>query len=181
MDPGGRPNGLKITSQKPLKLYRAINEPMEPGFRQNGVFFRHAVRRCRDHIATHIQPLFGDNRHIRTAIRSLTYLVENSTGSGMPDDLDYPLQISNSQIPRLSFSQCAFIFQNFNAYSPLSEGDRNLLGPILFPTMAAAVSGAYKVVEYLKDEGRELKISRELENFDREVWLRDCVTKLPLI
>lgn len=46
--------------------------------------------------------------------------------------------------------------------------------------MSAAVRGAYEIVQYLKSVGMELKIPPALQPFDREVWLRDCATRLPL-
>jgi hypothetical protein len=58
---------------------------------------------------------------------------------------------------------------NFNAYSPLSDTDIARFIPILLPTMAAAIHGAYEVVQYLKDVGVELKIPLELQPFGREV------------
>lgn len=164
--------------QEPLALYRCPNEPPEPGFRQNGVTFRQAVRRCRDHIRRNICPRFPDNHLISDALAALNHLVDELTDSGMPEG-----RLGKSWSPRmrhLSYSQCQFAFRVFNDYTALSDRDKIMLEPILFETLAAAVHGAYEVVRYLKDRGMELKIPPELQPFHREVWLRDCNTRLPM-
>ena len=169
---------LNQASQKPLALYRCPNEPLEPGFRQNGVTFRQAVRRCRDHIRGHISPRFPDNHLISDALAALNHLIDELTGSGMPKG-----RFGKSRSPRtghLSYSQCQLAFRIFNDYTVLSDRDKIMLEPILFETLAAAVFGAYEVVQYLKDRGMELKIPSELQPFHREVWLRDCTTRLPI-
>ena len=167
---------LDQASQEPLALYRCPNEPLEPGFRQNGVTFRQAVRRCRDHIRGNISPRFPDNDLIRAALDSLDHLVYGLTGSGMR----HFLQFWSPRRGHLSYSRCQFAFNNFNDYTILSDRDKIMLEPILSETLAAAVHGAYEVVQYLKDRGMELKIPPELQPFHREVWLRDCTTTLPI-
>ena len=169
---------LGLASQKPLALYRCPNEPLEPGFRQNGVTFRQAVRRCRDHIKENISPRFPDNGLISDALAALNHLVEALTNSGMPFG-----RFSTFRSPQpghLNSSQCLLAFKIFNNYTILSDSDTIMLQPILFETLAAAVHGAYEVVQYLKDWGMELKIPPELQPFHREVWLRDCTTRLPI-
>lgn len=71
-------------------------------------------------------------------------------------------------------SDCRFVMQNFNDYKPLDGGQRDRFQAILLPVMAAAVQGAYEVVQCLKDTGVELKIPPELENLDQEIYLRGC-------
>ena len=147
---------LDQASQEPLALYRCPNEPLEPGFRQNGVTFRQAVRRCRDHIKEHISPRFPDNHLISDALAALSHLIDELTGSGMPEG-----RFSESRSSRtghLSYSQCQLAFRIFNDYTVLSDRDKIMLEPILFETLAAAVFGAYEVVQYLKDRGMELKV-----------------------
>ena len=165
-------------SQKPLALYRCPNEPNEPAFRQNGVTFRKAVKRCRDHIVKNISPLFPGNIVIRDALAALNHLIDEMTGSGMRSGVFG--ERWSPTMRHLSFSQCQFIFNIFNNYTALSERDKTKLEPILLETLAAAVYGAREVVEYLKDVGMELKIPPELQPFHREVWLRDCTTRLPI-
>ena len=169
---------LDQASQEPLALYRCPNEPLEPGFRQNGVTFRQAVRRCRDHIRGHISPRFPDNTLINDALAALSHLIDELTGSGMPEGRFS--QSRSSRTSHLSYSQCQLAFRLFNDYTVLSDRDTIMLEPILFETLAAAVFGAYEVVEYLKDRGMELKVPPELQPFHREVWLRDCTTRLPI-
>ncbi len=165
-------------SQEPLALYRCPNEPLEPGFRQNGVTFRQAVRRCRDHIRGNISPRFPGNHLISDALAALNHLIDERSGSGMPEG-----RLGKSWSPRtgyLSYSQCQLAFKIFNDYTVFSDRNKVLLEPILFKTLAAAVHGAYEVVQYLKDRGMELKVPPELQPFHREVWLRDCTTRLPI-
>ena len=164
-------------SQKPLALYRCPNEPDVPAFRQNGATFREAVKRCRDHIARNISPRFPGDLAIKDALDALSYLIQEKTGSGMPGGM-FGREWSPG-MRYLSFSRCQFVFRVFNSYTVLSDVDKDLLEPILFETLAAAVHGAYKVVQYLKDNGMELKIPPELQPFHREIWLRDCATRLP--
>ena len=165
-------------SQKPLALYRCPNEPSEPAFRQNGGTFRKAVKRCRDHIVKNLSPQFPGNLLITDALAALNHLVDEMTGSGMPNGV-FGKRWS-PPMRHLSFSQCQFVFKLFNDYTPLSQRDRTKLEPILLETLAAAVHGAFEVIEYLKDGGIELKIPPELQPFHREVWLRDCTTRLPI-
>ena len=165
-------------SLKPLALYRCPNEPHEPGFRQNGATFRQAVRRCRDHIMKNISPRFPGDHLISDALAALNHLVDELTNSGMPEG-----KLGKSWSPtmrHLSFSQCGAVFRIFNNYTILSDRDKTMLEPILLETMAAAVHGGYEVVRYLKDVGMELEIPPELQPFHREVWLRDCTTRLPI-
>lgn len=167
---------LDEASQWPLALYRCPNEPLEPGFRQNGVTFRQAVRRCRDHIRENISPRFPDNHLISDALAALNRLVDELTGSGIIK----LLETWSARTGHLSYSECQLVFRTFNDYTVLSDADKIMLEPILFETLAAAVFGAFLVVQYLKDSGMELKIPPELQPFHREVWLRDCRTRLPI-
>ena len=166
---------LDQKSQNPLALYRCPNEPLEPGFRQNGVIFRQAVRRCREHIRDNISPQFPDNDLISEALGELDKLVDNKTGSSMGTH-----SIWVDRAGHLSYSQCQLVFRIFNDYTALSDADKIMLEPMLLETLAAAVLGAYRVVQYLNLCGRELKIPPELKPFHREVWLRDCNTRLPI-
>ncbi|KAI3324364.1 hypothetical protein HD806DRAFT_66423 [Xylariaceae sp. AK1471] len=168
-------------SQKPLALYRASNEPDEPAFRQNGGIFRQAVARCRNHIRDRIAPHFPGDQDVADALTALTWLIEQLTGSGMPEgELGRDSHHAARVVPNLRYSDCVFVCKNFNAFEALDANAQARLAPILFPVMAAAVHGAYAVVQYLKDDGMELKIPPELLPLDREVWLRDCVTRLPI-
>ncbi|KAI1406726.1 hypothetical protein F4819DRAFT_5782 [Hypoxylon fuscum] len=172
---------LSVDNQKPSVLYRCPDEPDEPGFRQNGRIFRQAVIRCRDHIRDHIAPHFPSNKDVEDAMKGLNWLIEQYTGSGMPEgDLGRKPGYSSRTLPRLRVSDCKFICDNFNKYGELDDRAKARLEPILFPAMSAALHGAYEVVQYLKDTGMELKIPPELLRLDREVWLRDCVTRLPI-
>ncbi|KAI1494118.1 hypothetical protein F5X96DRAFT_619132 [Biscogniauxia mediterranea] len=171
----------RLDSQTPVALYRCLDEPDEPQFRQNGRIFRQAVARCRDHIQEHILPHFPGNQDIADAIRALNWLVERFTGSGMPEGgLGRSPGDSSRILPHLKYSDCRFVCQNFNEYRELNNSTKMRLEPIVYPAMAAAVHGAYSVVQYLKDDGMELKIPPEFLPLDREVWLKDCVTRLPL-
>ena len=167
---------LGRASQEPLALYRCPNEPLVPGFRQNGVTFRQAVRRCRDHIRGNISPQFPDNHLINNALSILNQIIDKGSGSG----IQYLLMPFESATGHLSYSQCQLAFRIFNDYTVLSDRDKIMLEPKLFETLAAAVHGAYEVVRYLNDWGMELKIPHELQPFHREVWLRDCTTRLPI-
>ncbi|KAI2630747.1 hypothetical protein GGR54DRAFT_167462 [Hypoxylon sp. NC1633] len=172
---------LDLEHQKPLALYRSPDEPDAPAFRQNGRAFRYAVARCRDHIRSNIAPHFPQNSDVADALRALDWLVETSTGSGMPEGgLGRSPGHASRALPHLRFSDCRFVCDSFNGYAALDDVARTRLEPILFPAMAAAVHGAYEVVQYLKDRGVELKVPPLLLPLDREVWLRDCVTKLPI-
>ena len=172
---------LDLDSQHPLALYRCPDEPVKPEFRQNGGVFRQAVARCRDHIEKNIFSHYPNNPHVNHAIRALNHLIMELTGSGMPEGgLGRSAREARVNIPHLRSSDCRFICQNFNRYQGLSDEDKLRLEPILFPTMAAVVHGAYEVTQYLKDGGMELQIPPELQPFDREVWLRDCATRLPI-
>ncbi|KAK5739809.1 hypothetical protein LTR17_005095 [Elasticomyces elasticus] len=167
-------------SQTPSALWTCPDEPHYAGFRQNGVKYRKAVKRCLDHIVKNIAPHFPGNQHVLEAIKALDYVVTECTGSGMPEgDLGSSFKAGLS-IPHLRSSDCAFICKNFNDYSDISAQDKTRLELILLPTMAAVVHGAFEVIEYLKDTGMELKIPPDLQPFDREVWLRDCTTRLPI-
>jgi len=167
-----------IETQKPLALYRCPEEPKEPGFRQSGVIYRQAVIRCRDHISKNILPHFPTDRNVKAAIVALDHLIDERTGSGMPTHGEFEKNWT-SVVPHLRSSDYRFLCSNFNSYSPLSAVDKAKLEPVLLSTMAAAVHGAYEVVQYLKDTGMPLKVPLELLPFNREVWLRDCSTRLP--
>jgi hypothetical protein len=169
----------EIKAQQPLALYRCPDEPKDPGFRQNGRTFRQAVLRCKDHISKNILPHFGNDGNVRAAIEGLDYLIEERTGSGIPTKGQFEATWKPN-IPHLRSSDCRFVCENFNGYSPLSDADKARFAPILLPTMAAVVQGAYEVVQYLKDTGMELHIPPEFKPLDREIWLRDCITRLPI-
>ena len=129
-------------------------------------------------LISNVSPRFPDNHLISDALAALNHLVDELTGSGMPEG-----RLGRSWSPRtrhLSYSQCQLAFRIFNDYTALSDTDKIMLEPILFETLAAAVHGAYEVVQYLKDRGMELKVPPELQPFHREVWLRDCTTRLPI-
>ncbi|KAK3618380.1 hypothetical protein LTR56_024684 [Elasticomyces elasticus] len=166
---------LRQNSQTPLGLWTCPKEPANPGFRRNGVRFRLAVARCRDHIIKNIAPHFPGNQYVLDAIKAFDSLVTTDSGSGMPTG---SLEAGPS-IPHLRSSDCAFLCKVFNEYHDISAQDRTRLEPILLPTMSAAAKGACEVIEYLKDVGLEMKVPPDLQPFDREVWLRDCTTKLP--
>ena len=167
---------LDQASQKPLALWRCPNEPLESEFRQQGVTFRQAVERCRDHISENISPRFPDNYLITEALNALVHLTNSRTVSGMRG-LN---QLWARRKEHLSYSQCQLVFRMFNDYTVLSDRDKTMLEPILLETLVAAVSGAYEVVQYLNALGMELKIPPQLQPFHREVWLRDCTTRLPI-
>ena len=167
---------LDQASQEPLALWRCPNEPLESGFRQDGVTFRQAVRRCRDHIGRNIAPRFPNNHLINDALDILDHLIDDMTGSGVRQ----LLMIWAPRKGHLSYSQCQLVFRMFNDFTVLSDTDKIMLAPILSETLAAAVFGAFEVVEYLNDRGMELRIPPELQPFHREVWLRDCTTRLPI-
>ncbi|KAI1375023.1 hypothetical protein F4677DRAFT_151367 [Hypoxylon crocopeplum] len=172
---------LDLDRQKPLALYRCPDEPDEPTFRQNGRMFRQAVARCRDHIRGNIAPHFPGNQDVADAIKALDWLVDQFTGSGMPEGrIGRGPDHSSRTLPHMRYSDCKFVCDNFNEYRELDAAAKARLQPILFPAVSAAVHGAYEVVQYLKDTGMELKVSPELLPLDRDVWLRDCVTVLPI-
>ncbi|KLU81172.1 hypothetical protein MAPG_00267 [Magnaporthiopsis poae ATCC 64411] len=172
-----------LPSQSPLAVYCCPRgtEPDKPDFRGNGVIFRAAVARCRDHIAKHIQPHFSTDNNVCAAIVMLNHLIIEKTGSGIPSPGDFSKTWRSSQgLPHLRGSDCRFVMNDFNAYQTLGDADVARYRPILLSAMAAVVHGAYEVVQYLKDTGVELRLPPELENLDREVFLKDCATILPL-
>jgi hypothetical protein len=141
-----------------------------------------AVARCRDHIKKNILPHFQADQNVLAAIESLNHLVEENTGSSMPASGKFGRVWNNDdQLQHLKVSNCRFVTKSFNEYKALSSADVAKLQPIILPTMAAAVQGAYEVIQYLKDVGAELKIPPELQWFDQEVYLRDCTTRLPAL
>ncbi|OTA59936.1 hypothetical protein K449DRAFT_435598 [Hypoxylon sp. EC38] len=73
-----------------------------------------------------------------------------------------------------------FLYDNFNKYYELDANATARSKLILFPIMAAAVYGTYEVVQYLESVDVELKILSDLVPLDRELWSRDCVTRLPV-
>lgn len=158
----------------PMILFRPLNEPTEPQLRKNGVMFRLAVVRCRDHIKKHILPCFPDDLVVADAVTALDYLVTQGTGSGMPWGRSFCQLSDRISAARRSSSDPRFMCAIFNRYAPLDDSDISRLRPVLHTATSAAVNGAYVVVQYLKDMGVELKTPRELLPFEREVWLRDC-------
>ncbi|KAI0840433.1 hypothetical protein F5Y06DRAFT_308737 [Hypoxylon sp. FL0890] len=164
---------------KPLALYRCLDKPeyMKSRWR-NGLTFRLAVERCRDHIQKNIAPHFPGNRDVACAIRALSHLAVWHSSSGMPRDLGLKAN-DIDELPHLQPPDCKFVFDNFNEYRELDHRAKAKSEPILFPVMAAAVHGAVEAIEYHRRDGMELEIPPELLPLDREVWLRDCMTKLP--
>ena len=120
-----------------------------------------------------IKPHFPNEQDVKAAVESLTYLIDEKTGSGMPTEW-------TNNMAQLNHSQCRFVCKSFRSFRVLSDEDKRLFTPITLSSMSAAVRGAHEIVEYLKDVGMELKIPPALQPFDREVWLRDCTTRLPL-
>ncbi|KAI0131659.1 hypothetical protein F4776DRAFT_671640 [Hypoxylon sp. NC0597] len=139
-------------SNRPLALYRSPDEPENPKWRQNGRMFRQAVARCRDHIQENIAPHFPGSQDVIDAIVALNHMIDKLTGSGTPTgNLGLPERTSG--IPHLRYADCKFVCDNFNEYCELDTSAAARFEPILFPVMAAAVHGAYEVVQYLKDVG----------------------------
>ncbi|KAL8329723.1 hypothetical protein RB597_005144 [Gaeumannomyces tritici] len=174
---------VSVQSQAPLAVYTcpAGSEPERPAFRSNGVVFRSAVARCRDHIANNIQPHFPADVNVAAAVVMLEHLMVEKTGSGIPSPGRFGPRWSDSvpPLPHLSGPDCRFVMKNLNGYQPLDATDVARYGPILLPAMAAVVHGAYEVVQYLKDVGVELRAPPEFGSLDNEVFLKDCVTVLP--
>jgi hypothetical protein len=169
---------VNLGTQTPLSLFYCEDEPDAPGFRNKGVIFRNAIARCLDHIRLKIQPHFPNDIEIPAAIEMLEYLLESGTNSGLADP--QKLLYRNNRIPtlpNLSHSDCKFIMDNFNEYKDLEPDEIDRYRGIMFDTMAAVVSGALEVVTYLKDVGMFFKFPPELEDLDREVYLRDCMTR----
>jgi hypothetical protein len=172
-----------IESQAPLALYRCQDEPKEPEFRSNGVVYRKAIARCLEHITRNLEPHFPQDVNVKAAVTMLSYLLTERTASGIPCPGQFSATRSSStQLPQLKSSDCIFLMENFNKFRALDiQGkEKERLEGILLPAMAAVVHGAVEVVQYLKDVGIEFKFPDELADFNQEVYLKDCVTKLPL-
>lgn len=168
-----------LPSQFPLAVYRCPEELDQPGFRENGKAFREAVKRCKEHICVHILPHFPNDRNVLAAIMMLDHLITMKTGSGIPSPGDFSETFLGTPVRHLRGSECRFVMDNFNSFRPLSDADVTRYRGMLLPAMAASVHGAYEVVQYLKDVGVELKLPSELGNLDKEVFLRDCITRMP--
>ncbi len=179
--------GLMDTSlpaQAPLAVYTcpAGSEPERPAFRSNGVVFRSAIARCRDHIINSIQPHFPGDANVAAAVSMLEHLIVEKTGSGIRSPGQFgEMRSRSSPLPHLSGPDCRFIMKDFNRFQPLDVTDVARYTSILLPAMAAVVHGAYEVVQYLKDVGVELRVPPEFGSLDNEVFLKDCVTILPPI
>jgi hypothetical protein len=70
--------------------------------------------------------------------------------------------------------------KNFNNFQALDveSGEERKFGDVLLPAMAAVVDGAIEVVQYLKNVGVAFKFPEELADFEQEVYLKDCVSRL---
>ncbi|KAK5100716.1 hypothetical protein LTR70_001383 [Exophiala xenobiotica] len=160
----------KELTQRPVPVCRLIDEPDKAEFREHGVQYRYAIRRCRDHIQKHILHQFLKNDTAERAIKSLNYLLEYNTNSFMPY-LEFFVQVPMNQ---MTGSQLRFATKLFNKFRPLNDNERNELEPIMDQVLAACVLGAEEIVRYLKDDGVELKIPEGLGWLDDIVYLRDC-------
>jgi len=170
-----------VQTQTPLAVYRCLqgSEPEEPQFRSNGVVFRAAIARCRDHIVKNIQPHFPADVNVAAAVTMLQHLIVEKTGSGIPSPGEFGERWSDgTPPPHLTGPDCRFVMRDFNRFKSLDGTDVARYRPILLPAMAAVVHGAYEVVQYLKDVGVELKLPPGCEDLDSEVFLKDCVTML---
>ena len=139
--------------------------------RYSGDGFRLAIRRCADHICKNIQPQFPSNSYVQEAVAALEYLLAYRTASGMGAHW-LESDLGTAGFPYLEGSDVEFVFANFNGFTELQDADKARLAPIIPTTMLAAVVGATKVVEYLKDSGQELQLPPALLPLEKEVWLR---------
>lgn len=163
----------KLDSQKPLRVYRCPDEPAEPGWRMNGRTFRMAIVRCRDHIVRNIRPHFVNDPYVNAAVEALNYLIEQRTGSGI-HCAPLPSPLMDGVLP-LKASDCRFLMNHFNEYSALTDpADMTRYSNMMLPAMTAVVHGAFEVVQYLKDVGKELEIPPELANLQQEIYLKMC-------
>ena len=170
-------------SQSPLRLYRPLHEPQQPGYWENGKLYRLAIRRCYDIVDQILTPLFPDDVCVRTGRQALIHIIDGQTGSGLVKVLHRTPLYSYWQptTPHLNADQCAFVMEFFNSYRDLTPDEVTSMKPILLPIMDAVVRGALEVVQYLRHHStQELVIPPELKDFDRLVYLRDCKTEIPM-
>ncbi|KAH7305392.1 hypothetical protein BKA65DRAFT_520855 [Rhexocercosporidium sp. MPI-PUGE-AT-0058] len=170
---------------EPLPVYRCYGEKPNPDWRQNGLLWRRAVYRCYEVLERFILPLpkFQHDINIELAIKSLKYLWEEKTGSGMESIVCRSQLRGPDDLPdrgHLTGGQCFLAMRIFNEFRELSDEEVEGLGKILVPVLTAVVWGAFEVIQYLKDTGKELYIPENLGDFDTEVFLRDCFTDIPL-
>lgn len=157
----------------PLTFYTCSGDPESPGWRENGLVYRRAVRRCLDHIKRNIQPHFPDEEEVEIAVEALDYMLREGTGSGVERYCMLKTGTASllSDYPIMMRAHCDFVMRNFNEYKPLEAGDIDRYQCMLLPAMTAVVRGSYQVVQYLKDYGTELKIPAYLQDLEQEFIL----------
>lgn len=87
----------KEFTQRPVLVCRLIDEPDKSEFREHGVQYRYAIRRCRNRIEKHILHQFLKNDAAERAIKGLNYLLEYNTNSFMPY-LEFFVQVPMNQM-----------------------------------------------------------------------------------
>ncbi|KAJ0110184.1 hypothetical protein J7T55_000616 [Diaporthe amygdali] len=160
-------------SQRPLTFYRCPEDPEGLGFRENGLVFRKAIKRCLDHSTQNIQPHFLGDDDVATAVCALEYMLREKTGSGVESHCirnNYTTRLFRWE-PIMPRAQCEFIMTDFNEYKALGREDRDIYKRVLVPAMAAVIKGSYEVIQYLKDFGTELKIPAYLQDWRQEIYL----------
>lgn len=157
----------------PLTFYTCSGDPESPRWRENGLVFRKAIRRCLDHINRNIQPHFLGEDEVATAVEALTYMLREGTGSGVDSCSILKNGTTNlrTMAPIMPRAHCEFVMRNFNEYKPLELEHITMYKGVLLPAMAAVVQGSYEVVQYLKDYGTELRIPAYLQDLKQEVYL----------
>lgn len=101
-----------------LTFYTCSGDPEWPGWRENGLVYRRAVRRCLDHIKRNIQPHFPDEEEVSNAIKALDYMLLGGTGSGVERHCMLKNGTASllSDYPIMMRAHCDFIMRNFNEY-----------------------------------------------------------------
>ncbi len=136
-----------------------------------------------------LKPHFPDDVHLEAACRAVAYLIRAKTVSGverylraqaisgveryLTEELDLENDVRDS-INQLSGHQCIFAMALFNDFKPLTEEERCELAPILFPIVHVAFTGAYKVVQHLKNGGYTFLVPGVLQDPHRRVYITGC-------
>ncbi|KAG4430997.1 hypothetical protein IFR05_013525 [Cadophora sp. M221] len=173
---------MNLQRDKPLSLYTVPmhNNSGPDGFidgahdnRTCGRPFRRAVSRVEEVIQL-IEKSFPGDENIKMVLAALQYMLRTGTGSGVERHLPgrSPRGVINT---RFDADTCRYVMQLFNDLTPLEASDVQRLRPILASVLQVAFSGAYEVIQYLKDTGMRLDLPKLLQiSWDRPVYLKDC-------
>jgi hypothetical protein len=166
---------LGLSSVRPLSLFMMPGEEeatYSPTSYRNGRQFRTAIRRVHDILNNHFLRQFPNHhRYIQNVVDSIQELLQTGTASAL-------IALPSLDIYAFNGEQCHTIVTVFNAYRPLTTNELAVLTPIITSVLSAALLGAVRITEYLKDRGKKIILPRVLmENRWSEIYLRDCILK----